>query len=52
VTPPANQNQLQMPMGKGNYHLYDYNFFYQNIKQNVRDRLAAYQQDLQLTKEN
>jgi len=28
VSPPANQAQLQMPMGKGNYHLYDYNFFF------------------------
>lgn len=42
VSPPANQPQLQMPMGKGNYHLYDYNFFYQNIKQNIKDRVRAY----------
>jgi hypothetical protein len=45
VTPPSNQKQLQMPMGKGNYHLYDYNFFYQNIKQNVRDRFYFYTQN-------
>lgn len=44
VSPPANQVQLQMPMGKGNYHLYDYNFFFQNIKQNARDRIQAHQE--------
>lgn len=43
VSPPANQAELQMPMGKGNYHLYDYNFFFQNIKQNAKDRIHAYQ---------
>jgi hypothetical protein len=42
VSPPDNQRELQMPMGKGNYHLYDYNFFYQNIRQNVKDRIKAY----------
>ena len=26
----------------GAYHLYDYRFFYRNLQQNVRDRLAAY----------
>jgi len=52
VTPPANQRHLQMPMGKGNYHLYDYNFFYQNIKQNVRDRFASYNDEQQLTKDD
>lgn len=46
VTPPANQKELQMPMGKGNYHLYDYNFFYQNIKQNARDRVKAFSENL------
>lgn len=44
ITPPANQSKLQMPMGKGNYHLYDYNFFFQNIKQNARDRVEAHQE--------
>jgi len=44
VSPLANQAQLQMPMGKGNYHLYDYNFFFQNIKQNAQDRIQAHQE--------
>lgn len=42
IHPPSNQRSLQMPMGKGNYHLYDYNFFYQNIKNNVADRIEAF----------
>lgn len=45
ITPPANQRQLQMGMGKGNYHIYDYTFFYQNVKQNVKTRVAAFQRD-------
>ncbi|WP_052594865.1 DUF3089 domain-containing protein [Aureispira sp. CCB-QB1] len=44
ITPPANQSTLQMPMGKGNYHLYDYSFFFQNIRENARDRIQAYEQ--------
>lgn len=48
ITPPANQSQLQMPMGKGNYHLYDYNFFYQNIKQNIKDRMNSYEKTINL----
>lgn len=49
ITPPSNLKQLQMPMGKGNYHLYDYSFFYQNIKQNARDRVAAFYEEKTLT---
>ncbi len=33
---------LQLPMGKGNYHLYDYSFFYENIKQNALERTAQH----------
>lgn len=44
ISLPPNQSQLQMPMGKGNYHLYDYNFFFQNIKQNAKDRIQAHQE--------
>lgn len=40
---PASKKQLQTPMGKDNYHLYDYNFFYQSIKDNAATRAAAYQ---------
>jgi hypothetical protein len=27
---------------EGVYHLYDYQFFYRNLQQNVQTRLAAY----------
>jgi len=49
ITPPANQKELQMPMGKGNYHLYDYSFFYQNIRENAAARTKAF---LKKNKEN
>lgn len=42
INPPSNQAALQMPMGRGNYHLYDYNFFHQNIKLNIADRIQSY----------
>ena len=42
IHPPNNQRALQMPMGRGNYHLYDYNFFYQNIKINIQERIKNY----------
>jgi hypothetical protein len=43
VEPASSEQRLQTPLGKGNYHLYDYNFFYQNIKDNIKTRIAAYQ---------
>ena len=27
---------------EGAYHVYDYQFFYRNLQQNVRDRLNSY----------
>lgn len=44
VTPSPSSQRLQMPLSKGNYHIYDYNFFYHNIKDNLKTRIAAYQQ--------
>ena len=31
-----------MPFGPGNYHMYDYSFYYMNIRQNVLDRISEY----------
>ena len=31
--------------GEGEYHLYDYQFFYRNLQENVNTRLAAYEAD-------
>ena len=33
------------PMGKDNYHIYDYNLFHMNIRKNVEQRVAHYLQD-------
>ncbi|BDS13913.1 DUF3089 domain-containing protein [Aureispira anguillae] len=52
INEPANQVALQMPMGKGNYHLYDYSFFYQNIKQNIKTRIASYYNRIDSTQLN
>lgn len=38
IKTPSNVKDLQTPMGKGNYHLYDYSFFYENIKENAQKR--------------
>lgn len=42
TTPASGQNRLQTPLAKGNYHIYDYNFFYHNIKSNLKTRIAAH----------
>ena len=31
-----------MPFGPGNYHMYDYSFYYMNIRKNVQDRINEY----------
>ncbi|WP_321404431.1 DUF3089 domain-containing protein [Maridesulfovibrio sp.] len=43
--PTPNQvvlDQLNMSLGKEVYHRYDYDFFFYNIKENVKQRCAAY----------
>ena len=45
VTPRAKSRRLLTPLSKGNYHLYDYNFFYQSIKENIAQRITAYFQE-------
>lgn len=42
VTPSPSKQRLQTPLAKGNYHIYDYNFFYHNIRANIKRRIAAY----------
>ncbi len=36
------QNYAARPMGKDNYHIYDYNLFHMNLRQNVELRVAKY----------
>ena len=31
-----------MPFGPGNYHMYDYSFYYMNIRKNVQHRINEY----------
>jgi hypothetical protein len=36
------KNYAARPMGKDNYHIYDYNLFHMNMRKNVEQRVAAY----------
>jgi hypothetical protein len=42
VTPPDDDPGLTFGVRNGSYHIYDYNLFYLNIRQNLADRIAAY----------
>jgi hypothetical protein len=35
-------NYAARPMGKDNFHIYDYNLFHMNLRQNVELRVATY----------
>ncbi len=39
---PAMIKELNMPMGKGVFHRYDYDFFYNNFRENVKTRCQAW----------
>lgn len=45
VKRPSNQKNLIMFLKAGNYHLYDYNFFYFNIRQNAKTRIKQFTQN-------
>jgi DUF3089 family protein len=38
------KNYAARPMGRDNYHIYDYNLFHMNLRRNVEQRVAAYLQ--------
>ena len=38
------QNYSARPMGRDNYHIYDYNLFHMNVRRNVERKVAAYLQ--------
>ena len=42
VSRPEAEGYSYMPMGPDNYHIYDYNFFYMNIRRNAEERVEAY----------
>ena len=45
VDKPSNQKNLVMFLKAGNYHLYDYNFFYFNIRENAKIRIREFLKD-------
>lgn len=42
VTLASKGRRLSTPIRKGNYHLYDYNLFYQSIQENIAQRIVAH----------
>ena len=42
ISSPEGDGYSYMPMGSDNYHIYDYNLFYMNIRRNVEKRVEAY----------
>ena len=49
VTPPADDPGLTYGVFNGNYHIYDYNLFYMNVRQNLATRTDAYFKRLALS---
>jgi hypothetical protein len=43
VAPPTKDEHFTYGVFGGNYHIYDYNLFYMNIRQNLADRIGAYE---------
>ena len=39
------KNYAARPMGRDNYHIYDYNLFHMNLRKNVEQRVAVYLQN-------
>jgi hypothetical protein len=42
ISRPEVDGYSYMPMGKDNYHIYDYGLFYMNVRENARERVEAY----------
>ncbi len=42
ISRPKGKAYSFMPMGRDNYHIYDYGLFYVNIRRNVEQRVAAF----------
>ena len=43
---PADYAPIVPGLPEGGYHVYDYQFFFRNLQQNVKDRVEAYLEDL------
>ena len=42
VSEVVSERYDSIPFGPGNYHMYDYSFFYMNIRENLAERLTSY----------
>ncbi len=42
LTEVRSENFSRMPFGEGNYHLYEFNLYYMNIRQNAEARVEAF----------
>lgn len=42
VSPPTNSIGFTFGVNRGDYHIYDYNLFYMNIRANAAERVAAF----------
>lgn len=42
LTEVKSENFSRMPFGEGNFHLYEFNLYYMNIRQNAEDRVSAF----------
>ncbi len=43
LTEMKSDNFSLMPFGEGNYHIYEFNLYYMNIRQNAEERVKAFQ---------
>lgn len=50
VTPPQDNPELTRGVLEGSYHIYDYNLFYLNLRQNLAVRTGAYLKQLEAGK--
>lgn len=42
VSKPPHRKELYTPFMRGNYHMYDYGFFYTNIRDNAKQRIKSF----------
>ncbi len=42
VTEVTSERYANTPFGPGNYHMYDYSFYYMNIRENLEQRVAGF----------
>jgi len=50
VSKPPRRKELYTPFMRGNYHMYDYGFFYMNIRDNAKQRIKSYSDASRLRK--